>query len=121
MGNITFNAFQENPLVMLDKDKIEWPNGKTPLDSPPCGFDGAKCKLSSTSATPAPNRNANIGKFGNIMTAVSLELTSPPCFVVVCLVILDPGGGGTWVNFCWVCAAGLSEPLPHCSLFCDQL
>ena len=19
---------------------------------------------------------------------------------------------GTWVNFCWVCAAGLSEPLP---------
>ena len=25
-----------------------------------------------------------------------------------------PGGGGvTWVNFCWVCAAGLPEPLPH--------
>ena len=22
-------------------------------------------------------------------------------------------GGGTWVNFCLVCAAGLSEPLPH--------
>ena len=21
------------------------------------------------------------------------------------------GGGGNWVNFCWVCAAGLSEPL----------
>ena len=21
-------------------------------------------------------------------------------------------GGGTWVNFCWVCAAGLSDPLP---------
>ena len=31
------------------------------------------------------------------------------------------GGRGTWVNFCWVCAAGLSEPLPHYSLFCDQL
>ena len=31
------------------------------------------------------------------------------------------GGGGTWVNFCWVCAAGLSEPLLHCSLFCGQL
>ena len=29
--------------------------------------------------------------------------------------------GGTWVNFCWVCAAGLSEPLPHYSLFCGQL
>ena len=25
------------------------------------------------------------------------------------------GGGGTWVNLCWVCAAGLSEPLPHYS------
>ena len=25
----------------------------------------------------------------------------------------EGGGGarGTWVNFCWVCAAGLSEPL----------
>ena len=22
--------------------------------------------------------------------------------------------------FCWVCAAGLSEPLPHYSLFCGQ-
>ena len=31
------------------------------------------------------------------------------------------GGGGTWVNFCWVCTAGLSEPLPHYSLFCGQL
>ena len=28
--------------------------------------------------------------------------------------------GGTWGNFCWVCAAGLSEPLPHYSLFCGQ-
>ena len=25
------------------------------------------------------------------------------------------------VNFCWVCAAGLSEPLPHYSLFRGQL
>ena len=30
-------------------------------------------------------------------------------------------GGGTWVNFCWVCAAGLSRPLPQYSLFCSQL
>ena len=29
-------------------------------------------------------------------------------------------GGGTWVKFCWVCAAGLSEPLPHYSLFCGH-
>ena len=27
----------------------------------------------------------------------------------------------TWVNFCWVRAAGLSEPPPHYSLFCGQL
>ena len=31
------------------------------------------------------------------------------------------GGGGTWINFCWVCAAGLSQPLPHYSLFRGQL
>ena len=33
------------------------------------------------------------------------------------------GGRGvrTWVNVCWVCAAGLSEPLPHYSLFFGQL
>ena len=29
--------------------------------------------------------------------------------------------GVTWVNFLWVCAVGLSEPLPHYSLFCGQL
>ena len=27
-------------------------------------------------------------------------------------------GGVAWVNFCWVCAAGFSEPLTHQSLFC---
>ena len=27
------------------------------------------------------------------------------------------GRGVTWVNFCWVCAAGISEPLPHYSQF----
>ena len=35
--------------------------------------------------------------------------------------IIFPWGGGTWVNFCWVCAASLSEPLSHYSLFCGQL
>ena len=58
-----FNTFQENPSVKLDKDKIEWPNGKAPLDSPPCGFSGEDCTTSSSSVTPAPNRNANIGNF----------------------------------------------------------
>ena len=35
--------------------------------------------------------------------------------------LFRPGGGGTRVNFCWVCAAGLLEPLPHYSLFCGQI
>ena len=29
--------------------------------------------------------------------------------------------GVTWVNFCWVCAASLSEPLPHHNLFCSHI
>ena len=27
----------------------------------------------------------------------------------------------SWVNFCWVCATGLSEPQPRYSLFCGQI
>ena len=34
---------------------------------------------------------------------------------------LRGGRGVTWVNFCWVCAADLSEPLTHNSPFCSQL
>ena len=30
--------------------------------------------------------------------------------------LLSPGRD-TWVKFCWVYAAGISEPLPHYSLF----
>ena len=40
------------------------------------------------------------------------------------LIVQSPwgeGGGGTWVKFCLVCAAGLSEPLLHYGLFCGQL
>ena len=29
--------------------------------------------------------------------------------------------GATGVNFCWVCTAGLSESLPHYSLFCSHI
>ena len=32
----------------------------------------------------------------------------------------NSGRGGTWLNYCWVSAAGLSEPLPHYSLFCGN-
>ena len=39
------------------------------------------------------------------------------------LLVLGWGGGGgaTWVNFCWVCATGLSEPLSHYSLLCSHV
>ena len=29
--------------------------------------------------------------------------------------------GVTWANFWWACAACLSEPLPHYSLFCGHI
>ena len=25
-------------------------------------------------------------------------------------IVLDTRRGGTWINFCWVCAAGFSDP-----------
>ena len=31
------------------------------------------------------------------------------------------GGGGTWINLCWVRATGLSEPLPHIKNYKDIL
>ena len=37
------------------------------------------------------------------------------------LIVFPGGGGGTWVNVWWVCAAGLSEPLPHYSLLFGHL
>ena len=43
-------------------------------------------------------------------------------FLKNCKAIDSVGGeGGTWISFCWVCAAGLSEPLPHYGLFFGQL
>ena len=36
------------------------------------------------------------------------------------MVVVGGGGGNTGANFCLVCAAGLSEPLPHYSLLCGQ-
>ena len=37
--------------------------------------------------------------------------------ILVGYVAWERGGGSTWVNFCWVCAAGLSEPLPFIVYF----
>ena len=46
------------------------------------------------------------------------------CENVKCMVqnpwVGEGRGAGTWVSFCQVGAAGLSEPLPHYSLFCGQ-
>ena len=39
----------------------------------------------------------------------------------VVVVVVGVGGGGIWVDFCWVCAVGLSEPLPHNSLLCGHI
>ena len=41
----------------------------------------------------------------------------------VVVVVGGVGGGvwGIWVDFCWVCAVGLSEPLPHNSLLCGHI
>ena len=36
-------------------------------------------------------------------------------------ILLVANPGVTWVNVCLVCAAGLSEPPPHYSLFCGQI
>ena len=50
-----------------------------------------------------------------------IHIFAPPCNILY--ISSKPwgmGGKGTWVNFCWVCAAGLSEPLPHYSVFSSQ-
>ena len=41
--------------------------------------------------------------------------------IIVLEYVMEAPGGGTWVIFFWVCAAGLSEPLPYFSLFRGQL
>ena len=45
------------------------------------------------------------------------------CENVKCMVQnpwVGEGVAGTWVNFCWIGAAGLSERLPDYSLLCGQ-
>ena len=48
------------------------------------------------------------------------KINLTPVFTGYSVVVLQPclssdvsTRGVTWVNFCWVCAAGLSETLPH--------
>ena len=51
---------------------------------------------------------------------IHADFLTPFLFVPHVVMVLRPGGF-SWVNFCWVCAAGISEPLPHYSLFCSHL
>ena len=51
-------------------------------------------------------------------TTPEAKQSSPSSLMVV--VVVGGGGGDTGANFCLVCAAGLSEPLPHYSLLCGQ-
>ena len=51
-------------------------------------------------------------------------LPSPPqkkggrfCVNVDCETSLPPGGGGTWVRFCWICATGLASQNSHHIIF----
>ena len=59
--------------------------------------------------------------FASIWSLRSLEMQSTPLGTIPRLLGPRKEPGGTWVNVCWVCAAGLSEPLPHYSLFFGQL
>ena len=63
------------------------------------------------SETMFPLAQYSVNLFVTIVSISVAELSSR----------VGEGGGGTWVNVCWVCAAGLSEPLPHYSLFLGQL
>ena len=50
------------------------------------------------------------------------SILSPCCTCNGALGVGGEGGlGGTWVNFCWVCAAGLPEPYPIIVYSCGQL
>ena len=70
---------------------------------------------------------ARVRKQKYISIYISLHMktflkTGAPVFLQVrSCAFPPPGGGGTWVNVCRVCAAGLSELLPHYSLFLGQL
>ena len=54
------------------------------------------------------------------MTILNKRKLTDQKFSFACQGGTPRGEGDTWVNFCWVCAAGLTEPLTHYSLFCGQ-
>ena len=60
-----------------------------------------------------PRKSEN---FAGILSTVQLN----PVPVFGAKKIPVPFDGNTWVNFCWVCATRLSEPLPNYRLFCAQ-
>ena len=49
----------------------------------------------------------------NAVTIWLISTRRPRCLLHQIAFCNEPGGGGgTWVKACWVCAAGLPEPLP---------
>lgn len=54
---------------------------------------------------------------------IHTDFLTPFLYVRNVVMVLSPGGGGggAWVNICWVCAADITEPLPHLSLFCSHI
>ena len=70
--------------------------------------------------------SSTVGQVTHMHCKPTIVKKAEPLFFRLSANTVDPGGGGggkggTWVQFCWVCAAGFSEPLPHYSLFCGQL
>ena len=72
-------------------------------------------RLSSRHACTISNVKTNYGIF-------NIEFAGSKVWMFArCRFPRGGGGGVTWVNFCWVCAAGFSEPLTYYRLFCGQL
>ena len=74
VGEIDF--YRAEPDIKINKSAIAWPSGKAaPLDSPPCGFDGMKCRTSTTVSSATPRTNVGIGRFkGALSWIISISL-----------------------------------------------
>ena len=56
----------------------------------------------------------SLSRVNSLAPLVSHDLLDLRSLILICL----PGAWGVdWVSFCWVCAAGISQRLPHYSLY----
>ena len=88
-----------------------------PDSHPPC----ARLHLTPNLLSPPKHINSDLVRVCWNTSVRLLPIFSPNLALYGQIWLFYPRGGGTWVNFCWVCAAGLSEPLPYYSLFCGHL